>query len=152
MTSGERAFTLIELLIVIAILAILGAAGFGYYANTARDVEITTISHEITADLRSARSSAINGEKSRAWGLHFVNSSRNYVQLYSTPTSYSDASTTIEDTTYLTDGVTFADPSTSTTKDILFARITGTTTASSITITSSLESLTVHVSSLGVVY
>lgn len=153
MQYSVRGFTLIELLLVVAILAILGSIGFGFYGNTTKDVEITEISKQIMSDVRGARSSAIAGQKDRAWGIHFTHTATSsYYQMYSTPTNYSDPAVTIENSVNLTNGISFSDPAQSFTKDVLFSRVSGTTTATTVTLTSQLESITVTISSLGVVY
>ncbi len=146
-----RGFSLLEVLLVVAILAILGAAGFSYYGNVAKDVEVTTVAHTLASELKDARARAMGGENQRKWGVHVVNGTSDYFEVFSTPTTYADAGTIVDRTQYLFSGVAFSDPSESTTKDIIFTGISGTTTASSLTLTSQTQTITITVSPLGLI-
>ena len=147
-----RGFSLLEVLIVVAILSIIGTAGIGYYRNAAKNIEITSVVHTINSDLRAARSKAMAGQDGRRWGVHVVNNASDYYEVFSTPTTYADAGVVVDSTRFLTAGVSFSDPAESNTKDIIFSGILGTTTASSITITSQEESQIITISALGTVY
>lgn len=149
---NKRAFTLLEVLIVVAILGILGGAGVGYYRNTAKNIEITSASRVVEANLKTVRGKAMNGESEMRWGVHFVNGSSDYYELFSTPTNYADPAMLVEASVYLPGGITFSDPVESGTKDVIFSRVAGTTTATSITLASQTESSVVSVSSVGTVY
>ena len=147
-----RGFSLLELLMVIAILGILGAAGFGYYVNVAKNIEISTVARTLASELRDARARAMGGESRRKWGVHAVNGASDYFEVFSTPTNYANGGTTINRTQYLFSGAAFSDPSEGTSKDIIFTGISGTTTASSLTLTSQTQSITVSVTALGLIY
>ena len=145
-------FTLLEVLIVVAIIGTLGAAGVAYYRNYAQNVEVSTASSLVASALKNARSRAMTGQDERKWGVRFVNGTQDYYELFSTPTTYADAATLVESTEYLLAGVTLTDPTDSTTKDIIFSRIAGTTTAFSVSMTAQTGSATVSVSAVGTVY
>jgi len=145
-------FSLLEVLIVVAIIGTLGAAGVAYYRNYAQHVEVTTVSSTITSALKNARSRAMTGQDERKWGVRFVNGTQDYYEVFSTPTTYADGSMIIESTEYLFAGVAFTDPADSTTKDIIFSRIAGTTTASSVSFATQTGSAMVNVSAIGTVY
>lgn len=148
----SRGFSLLEVLIVIAILGILGVSGIGYYGNSAKDVEITAVANILASEIRDARAKAMGGESSRKWGVHAVNGASDYFEVFSTPTNYADGGTSVERTQYLFSGVAFSDPSEGTNKDIIFTGISGTTTPSSITLTSGVQNKSVSVTALGLIY
>lgn len=147
-----RGFSLLELLLVVAILGILGAAGVGYYHNAAKDIEVTTVARTLASELRDVRAKAMGGESQKKWGIHAVNGASDYFEVFSTPTNYADPGMSVERTQYLFSGVAFSDPSEGTSKDIIFTGISGTTTISSFTLVSQTQSVTVSVTALGLIY
>ena len=147
-----RGFSLLEILMVVAILAILGVSGVGYYRNFAKNVESKNFSQALVSDLKYARSFSTSGENSLKWGVHAVNGTSDYYEIFSTPTNYADASKSVTSTTTLPQGVSWVSPAESASKDIIFTRISGTTTADTLIINSESGNTTVTVTSLGVVY
>ncbi len=147
-----RGFSLLEILMVVSILAILGVSGVGYYRNFAKNVESKSFSQSLISDLKYSRSLSISGENSLKWGVHAVNGASDYYEIFSTPTNYADVSKTVSSTTTLPQGVSWATPPESSSKDIIFSRISGTTTADALVVSSESGNTTINVSSLGVVY
>lgn len=153
--KNMRGFSLLELLIVIAIIAILATLGGGMYRNYAKNVELSSVAQTISADLKHMQSKAMIGEDLRKWGMHFVNgpsANDDYYELFSTPTTYADAGKVVKETTYLSLGVEFSDPLSGTTKDVVFNRISGTTTATTVGVTAEGNTQMVTVTPLGTIY
>lgn len=137
---------------VVALLAILGGAGASIYSGYGKGVEVETATYAIESFLKEARSRSVAGEDERLWGVRFVNGARDYYELFSTPTTYADASTSVERTEYLPGGITFSDPAESSVKDILFTRIAGTTTPATVSVQTQTRSATLTISTIGAIY
>lgn len=150
----SRGFSLLELLIVMAITVILAAAGSGMYRSFGKSVELSSTSQEMAASLRHMQSKAMTGEGGFKWGVHFVNTTTDdYYVLFSTSgTTFADGTTVSVATTTLSKTITFSDPSSGTSKDIIFNKISGTTTAATVVIGSEGLTQTVNVSSIGTIY
>lgn len=150
----SRGFSLLEILIVLAIIALLGATGVGYYRGFVKGVEIQSVSKTLAEDLRLARSKSMIGEGGFKWGAHVVNTNggSQYYELFSTPTNYADASKLVISTTTLSSGLVFSDPTAGASKDIIFTKISGTTTAATVIITSEGNYATTTISNIGTVY
>ncbi len=148
--SSVRGFTLLEVLITMAILVILGTAGVGGYRTYGKNVEVTSLSQSISSELRLMQARSMAGESGFKWGIHFVNgAASDYYELFSTPTTYVSASTTVSATTTLPKSVTFSDPDVGQSKDIIFDKISGNTTATSVTVISEGISKIIQVSAIG---
>lgn len=145
-------FSLLEILMVVSILAILGVSGVGYYRNFAKNVESKNFSQTLVSDLKYTRSLSISGESSLKWGIRAVNGTDDYYEVFSTPTTYADVSKSVTSTTTLPRGISWTSPAESASKDIIFTRISGTTTADTLIVNSESGNTTVTVTSLGVVY
>lgn len=137
---------------VVALLAILAIFSFGNYRNFAKNAELDFTTKNIAYDLRNVRAKAMGGESRLSWGIHFVNNSGDYYELFSTPTNYSDASKTIAITVYLRGSLYFSQPAASSTLDVIFTRISGTSTSSTVSVVSEGTAKNVNVTSLGNVY
>ncbi len=141
----SKGFSLLELMLVVGILAILGTAGFGMYHNFVKNVELSSMAQTIRTDLKTARSKAQAGTENYRWGIHFVNSTNDYYEIFSTPTNYADGATEVRDTVYLRGGVTFSNPTEGNTTDVVFVKISGTTTVATIAVTFSGQTETINV-------
>ncbi len=146
----KNGFSLIELILVIAILVILSSLAVGYFRNFAKNVELEEISKKIISDLRNSREKAMSGENNLKWGTHFINGASDYYEIFSTPTDYSGG--TVSETSYLPSAIYFAEPGEGQNSDVIFSKITGTTTVKTITISSEGNQKTINVGSLGNVY
>jgi len=118
-----NAFTLLELLIVIAITAALSAVSVGFYVNQQKAKILENTAQEIANYLRYAQQKSMAQEQSLQWGVHFDNptSGDDFYALY-TGTTYS---TPIE-TKYLPTGIVFTTPATGNSVNVSFNKLTGT--------------------------
>jgi|GEM_PF-1307742 prepilin-type N-terminal cleavage/methylation domain-containing protein len=119
-----RGMTLLEVVLVVAVLATLAIGSVNIYFNTIRSTEMETAVTGLMADLRYARGQAMSGADDQKWGLQIVNETSDYYEVFSTPTDYSNPAKVIDRTTYLPASVHFTVPAGTAT--ILFGKITGT--------------------------
>lgn len=147
-----QGFTLFEVLVTISVLAVLSAAGVGYYRNFVRNVEFDSVAKGIIFDLKNAQSKAMAGEDDVKWGIHFVNGSEDYYELFSTPTSYSDTLAIVKTTVYLPGAIAFSTPAEGVAADIIFDKITGAPSNSTVTIFFEGESKTITATAAGNIY
>lgn len=132
------------------IMAIIGGIGSGFYMNYNKNVEIKSVSETLLFDLKQTQSKSMIGENDSTgttvkWGIHFVNGASDYYEIFSTPTDYANVAKIVTTTKYLSSGITF----TSASQDIIFNRISGGTTASTISIVSQNNTKTINISSFG---
>ncbi|OGI67656.1 hypothetical protein A3A05_00665 [Candidatus Nomurabacteria bacterium RIFCSPLOWO2_01_FULL_41_12] len=149
MRKYKKGFSLLEVVIVIAIVAVMSSIGVGFYVNYNKNVEIDSVAKIIIFDLKQVQSKAMIGEGGFKWGIHFANAADDYYEIFSTPTDYSNGAKVIVSTNYLSSGATFSDPATDMTKDIIFNKISGGTSASSVAIVAGSSTKTISVSSIG---
>lgn len=68
----KRGFTIIELLIVIAIMAILSATGFMSYQNARRDAVLRAAQREVATAIRMTQGYALQGKTQNTGGEDFT--------------------------------------------------------------------------------
>ena len=142
-------FTLIEVLIVAAVLVIIAVAGSGFYTNYNKSIEIDAATQSLVFNLKQARSNSMIGVGSFKWGVHFVNSTADYYEIFSTPTDYSSASKVVTSKIYLSNGVTFSNPISDATSDIIFNKISGNASTSQVGLVYQDNSRIINVSTIG---
>ncbi|HTK33207.1 MAG TPA: GspH/FimT family pseudopilin [Candidatus Paceibacterota bacterium] len=120
--STTAGFTLIEILLVIAIAGILLSIGT-YWYNTARsNAIVSTTTDSIVSALEQARSNAISGKNGASFGVKF--NSDSYVTFMGSAYSTSSASNS---TTTIDSGATLTNTITDPNDAIVFTRLTGAT-------------------------
>jgi len=146
-------FSLFEVLLAMGIIAVLGAVSTGYYRNYVKNVEFDSTVKTVVYDLKHAQSKAMAGEDDKKWGVHFVNGTNDdYYEIFSTSVDYGDASTVVKDTVYLPVAIAFISPAQGATSDIIFDKIAGTTSASSVSLNFEGSTSTVTVTAVGGIY
>jgi prepilin-type N-terminal cleavage/methylation domain-containing protein len=150
----KSGFTLLEVLIVVAILGAIVAVTTGMYLNFSKDTELETSAKEIIYELQTVRSRSMTGENGLKWGINFVNDTDDYYQIFSTPTDYASASMSVDTTKYLQNNLTFTDPLPATSSVVLFNKISGSIDAEkTITISSSIAGTrTITITTSGNIY
>lgn len=150
---AQNGFSLFEVLLAMGIIAVLGVVSTGYYRNYVKNVEFDSTAKTIIYDLKHAQSKAMAGEDDKKWGVHFVNgASDDYYELFSTSVDYGDSSTTVKDTIYLSSAIVFTSPAEGATTDIIFDKIQGTSSASSVSLSFEGSSSTITVTAAGGIY
>lgn len=127
MRTEQAGFSYVQLLLVIALLAVLAAIASPYYLAWQTRQQARTASATLWADLHYAQSRAMQLEQGEPWGVHIDNSLHQYVIFRGS--SYNSADSYNEPINYA--GTVTISPS----ADIIFAGLTGTTTAATLTIT-----------------
>ncbi len=154
MPKRDNGVTLIELVIAVAVVALLvGIGSASYFGARNRKVLEDQVS-EIVADLRLAMSSSRAQEGGEGWGIHFENPSGEDGDFYEIWSGTNYESGTVSRRIALDGGVVFVDPSSGAVEDIVFSKSTGLPAASSTIVIQSLSSGefgTITVSSQGVI-
>ncbi len=65
----KKSFTLIELLLVIAIMLILGGAAAPFFARFLTQNNVINVSDQLTGQMRKAQIYAMMGKKNGSWGV-----------------------------------------------------------------------------------
>jgi prepilin-type N-terminal cleavage/methylation domain-containing protein len=126
-----RGFTLIEMMIVLAIIVILATVGFINFAGVRQHQKLDLAGKSLIAFLRDAQQKAISQESGSAWCVRLENleTGRDSYYLYSGTCSGAPAVVVV-----LPSNIGFVTP----TQDIFFSKVTG-LPASAATITIRLE-------------
>lgn len=147
--KSQLGFTLLELMLVIALLAVLSTLATDFYTNFQRGSELEAASKSLARDIKRMRESALSGLSDNNWGVHMVNGATDYYEVFSSPTDYVNAAKIISATTSLPQNIYFSLPAEGVSQDILFSKIAATTTATSISLISRGATSTIKVSAFG---
>ncbi|KKP97682.1 MAG: N-methylation motif domain protein [Parcubacteria group bacterium GW2011_GWD2_38_12] len=124
----EYGFTLLEVILVLAILAIISTISFSYLGGFKTSSELDETAGQIVGKLREAQGKAMTGEDNKKWGVHFDNTGAEpFYDFFSTTNSYASGSTIVETIylTHLAQGITFTAPTSGQSIDVIFSKITG---------------------------
>ncbi len=128
-------FTLLELIIVIAISVILISITTGAYFGAHRKAVLNTTAEQIQQVLRLARQKSLSQEEGLGWGVHFENPSSGggtpWYALYK-GSPYNSANITAY--YYLPSQVSFFVPGSGTSLNVEFSKLTGSTVNNNIII------------------
>ena len=118
----SKAFTLLEIIIVVGITAVLAGVSITYYASQKGSKTLDAAAQEITGYLRYAQRKSIAQQEGKQWGVHFENpaSGRGSYSLYTGATYSSPV-----ETRYLPAGIEFQIPSSNSSSTISFDKLTG---------------------------
>ncbi len=136
----DRGFSLVELLVAIAIMAILATVGFSSYAGFKNKQSVEAEVTKLTATIREAMELSRSQADGSQWGVHFANPTGTGNDFYEIWKGTSYASSTVTSRVNLTTNVRFTDPADGSTKDVSFGKSTGLITASSSVVIESLTS------------
>ncbi len=119
-----KGFTLIELIIAMAIMATLATFGFLNIVNYKNRQDLNSASQEIVAVIRNAQDRSLAQEGGNRWGLHFQNpiSGSDFYALFQ-GSSYAPSG--IVSQSVLPSSVQFESPTSGSSTDIIFSPITG---------------------------
>lgn len=127
----RRGFTLLELLVVIALIIISAAVAYVSLAGKRSAADLTATTQQIGSLLRQAQNDAMTQKYDVAWGVHFSNATATAPFYVLFTTSYSTA--TVVGSPYLlppTVSYVTSTLNSGATLNIIFSSITGTASAS----------------------
>lgn len=123
---SKKGFTLFEVILVLAILAIMSTISFLYLGGYKLSADLEESAGQLSSKLREAQNKSMIGENNSSWGIHFDNitSTDPFIELFY-GSSYPG---TIVEKTYLAQlspSIRFQAPSSGTSLNIVFSKITG---------------------------
>ncbi len=146
-TRDNRAFTILEVLITLAVLTVLSAAGIMYFRSSIIEVAAGSAMQSFVADIEAARGRAIAGDRGMTWGVRALPASASW-EFYATGTRDYAAEPFSTETKTLPVGVSWIDPS-SVPRSVEFAPLSGATASTTFTIGYSAVRLMVSIDDRG---
>jgi len=139
-TSG---FTIIELLLVIALMITIAAFSTPFYARFLTQNSVSTVRDQLTSHLRRAQMNAMMGKNNGPWGVTYVSPKLILFQ----GTSYATRTTALDESFIVNPSISISGLG-----ELIYTKTTGLPNASaSITISGTGSSKTISVSNQGVV-
>lgn len=149
---NEKGLTMLELILVLGIFALIAGVASVQLANFQRGTVLEGASKDIVSALRLAHDKAMLGEdgdvngQGDAWGIRFANSTTDsYASFYGATYNANN----VKETVYLSPPLAFSAPTEGNNTDVIFTKLSGTTTASAITIGDGSQSKTVTIDASG---
>jgi len=149
--SSQKGFTLLELLLVLAIIAIIAAFTFPIYTGFQLSQIHDTRTEEIVQALRQAQSKSMAGQNDSSWGVYFDSSNNKFVIFqgtsYASRVSDYDYETELESTLSLSNISINGGGS-----EVVFTKIDGSTTDyGSLDLTTDEDTATISINAAGLV-
>lgn len=72
--NPRRGFTLIEILVVIAIMSVLAAVSFPFYARFVTQNNVSSTANGLVGSLQKAQLYAMSGKNNSSWGVRYADS------------------------------------------------------------------------------
>lgn len=144
----NNGFTLIEIVLVIAITAILATVGTTSYINLQKKQSLDAVVSKIVLDLRLVSDKSRAQEDDLGWGIRFTNSASgtDYYEIWKGTSYISGVKTSKTNLNALS----FSDPAHNSFEDIIFSKGTGLpVAAASISITNSTETKVISIDANG---
>lgn len=147
----SKAFTLIEVLLVTILVSfIIGFSGYWYSKTQQGSFLVEETASYLINILNVARQKAVVSEENDNWGVWLINNQKNPDTLY----LFKGTTSTIKDSFNLPGEIGFVDPPINSSKIIIFQKLTGETTSTTIKINFANSSLikTIVVPTSGAIY
>jgi prepilin-type N-terminal cleavage/methylation domain-containing protein len=120
--NSQSAFTLIEVLVVVAVSAVIATGGFVMFSGYQKNQNIKLTLSELTATIRDIQKRSVTQENGKQWGIRLSNGTAHSFQTWS---GLSYASGTPDQTYSLKRNVQFGNPPSGFTTDLIFQAMTG---------------------------
>lgn len=153
--KNEKGLTILELILVIGIFAVIAGVASVQLANFQRGTVLESTSKDVVSALRLAHDKAMLGEDGNSngqgdpWGIRFANStSDSYATFFGATYDINN----VKETAYLSPPLAFTAPTEGTNTDVIFTKLSGTTTAATITIGDNGQTKTITVDASGRIY
>ena len=122
---SNTGFTMMELLVTVAIVSIIAIAGFASLGNYRNSKNITLTLDEIAAVLQGTQKRAITQENGSAWGVRLTNTTSSDLDHYEVFQGISYATSGVNQKYQVGRDVRFSEPNASSAVDIVFQTISG---------------------------